>query len=251
LKHPTHPVLALTLGLAATICSAAAPDHHAHWAYQGKAGAAHWSELDQVNVACTLSKEQSPINIDTTHAHKMPLAPLEFSYGAGTAEVSNNGHTIQITPQPGNVFKAGDDSAELLQFHFHTPSEEKIDGKRYALVAHFVHKNAAGELSVVAVLFKPGKTNAALAPIFASLPGEGKQRALASFNPADVLPAGHAYYKFRGSLTTPPCTDGVRWQVLRQPVEISRAQLAAFRKLYRMNARPEQPLNGRVVEVSE
>ncbi|WP_332875684.1 carbonic anhydrase [Massilia sp. S19_KUP03_FR1] len=251
MKNRLHPFFALTLCLAGSVGSAATPDHHAHWAYQGKAGASHWSELDQVNVACTLSKEQSPINIDTARAHKMPLAPLAFSYRAGTAQVSNNGHTIQITPEPGNVFKAGDESAELLQFHFHTPSEEKVDGKRYALVAHFVHKNAAAELSVVAVLFRVGKANLALAPIFASLPREGTQRALASFNPADVLPADHAYFKFRGSLTTPPCTDGVRWQVLREPVEISRAQLAAFRKLYRMNARPEQPLNGRVVEVSE
>jgi carbonic anhydrase len=138
---------------------------------------------------------------------------------------------------------------KLLQFHFHTPSEEKIDGKSYPLVAHLVHKNAEGQLAVVAVLFKAGKENAALKPVFDHLPAkEGETRKLdVAVDAADLLPANRAYYAFTGSLTTPPCSEEVRWQVLKTPVELSSSQLAAFRKLYRMNARPVQPLNGRKV----
>lgn len=232
-------------------CAASAQDHAPHWSYQGKTDPAHWAELEAGNSACKLSKEQSPINIEERHARKAALAPLAFNYAAGAAEVVNNGHTVQLNLPPGSVLKAGDDSATLLQFHFHTPSEEKINGVNYPMVAHFVHKSADGKLSVVAVLFKEGAENKTLAPVFDALPAEGKPLQLASFNPADVLPANRAYFKFMGSLTTPPCSDGVRWQVLRTPVELSKKQLAAFHKLYKMNARPVQPLNGRVVEVSE
>jgi len=239
--------------LLALSCAAYAQDHaeHPHWGYQGKGDPAHWADLEAANSACKLSKEQSPIDIEERNAKKAPLAPLAFNYAAGPAEMINNGHTVQINLPPGSVLKAGDDSASLLQFHFHTPSEEKINGVNYPMVAHFVHKSADGKLSVVAVLFKEGAENKTLAPVFDALPAEGKPVQLASFNPADVLPANHAYFKFMGSLTTPPCSDGVRWQVLRTPVELSKRQLAEFHKFYKMNARPVQPLNGRVVQVSE
>jgi carbonic anhydrase len=222
-----------------------------HWSYQGKTAPDRWAELEDANAACKISKEQSPINIVDSATKKAALPALDFKYVAGAAEVINNGHTIQVNLPAGSSLKAGDFEANLLQFHFHTPSEEKINGKNYPMVAHFVHKTADGKLAVVAVLFKNGKENAALAPVFAALPKEGKPTALASFDPAAVIPAKHAYYKFAGSLTTPPCSDGVRWQVLKEPMELSKAQVAAFQKLYKMNARPVQPLNGRVVEVSE
>lgn len=239
--------------LALTFNPASADDKatHPHWSYAGKTDAAHWAELDHANAACKLSKEQSPINIEEKTARHAPLAALGFDYRAGPAEVINNGHTVQVNLAPGSSLTTGDGAASLLQFHFHTPSEEKVNGTSYPMVAHFVHKSADGKLSVVAVLFKEGKENLTLAPLFAGLPAEGKPLALASFDPAAVLPAGHAYYKFTGSLTTPPCSDGVRWQVLKQPVELSKGQIAAFRSVYPMNARPVQPLNGRVVEVSE
>ncbi|MFZ6875727.1 carbonic anhydrase [Undibacterium sp. Di27W] len=223
----------------------------AHWGYEGKGGPANWSELDAANQACKISKEQSPINIVSKDAKKADLPALDFGYKGGSAEVINNGHTVQVNLPAGSTLKVGSDEAALLQFHFHTPSEEKINGANFPLVAHFVHKSADGKLFVVAVLFKTGKENAALAPVFSALPAEGKPNPLASFDPAAVLPTDRAYYRFMGSLTTPPCSDGVRWQVLKQPVELSKAQLAAFNKLYKMNARPVQPLNGRVVEVSK
>lgn len=246
-------MLAMSALLALSIGVAYAQEHAGppHWSYQGKADPAHWAELDAANSACKLSKEQSPINIEERHAKKAPLAPLAFIYAAGAAELINNGHTVQVNLPLGNVLEAGDETANLLQFHFHTPSEEKINGVNYPMVAHFVHKSADGKLSVVAVLFKEGRENKTLAPVFDALPAEGKPNQLVSFNPADVLPVERAYFKFTGSLTTPPCSDGVRWQVLRQPVELSKKQLAEFHKLYKMNARPVQPLNGRVVEVSE
>ncbi|MFZ6654075.1 carbonic anhydrase [Undibacterium sp. TJN19] len=242
----TGSVLAMHAGLAGANDKAAP-----HWSYDGKTAPAHWSELDEANSACKLSKEQSPIDIIDSATKKAALPALEFKYAGGAAEVINNGHTIQVNLPAGSSLKAGDFEANLLQFHFHTPSEEKINGKNYPMVAHFVHKTVDGKLAVVAVLFKTGKENTALAPVFAALPQEGKPTPLASFDPAGVIPANHAYYKFAGSLTTPPCSDGVRWQVLKEPVELSKAQVAAFHNLYKMNARPVQPLNGRVVEVSE
>jgi carbonic anhydrase len=249
----TASKLALATMMAMLVGNAHAqtPGAQPHWGYQGEHGPKHWAELDNANTACKLSKEQSPINIDERLARKAPLAALEFQYAPGPAEVVNNGHTIQVTPGPGNTLKVGGEAVQLLQFHFHTPSEEAVNNKHYPLVAHFVHKGADGKLSVVAVLFKEGRPNQALAPVFNALPAEGKTLALADLDLAALLPADHRYFRFMGSLTTPPCSDGVRWQVMKQAVEISRQQLSAFQKLYKMNARPIQPLNDRIVEVSE
>lgn len=222
-----------------------------HWEYKGKAGATHWGELQPEFVSCKLGKEQSPIDIHG--AKKGKLTPIDFQYETGTADVVNNGHTVQIDVTKGGAIKLHDDEFKLLQFHFHTPSEEKINGKGYPLVAHMVHKNAAGELAVVAVLFKLGKENAALQPVFAHMPAKaGEHMAIeGGIDPASILPEQRGYYAFKGSLTTPPCSEGVQWQVMKTPAEISPKQLAAFRKLYRMNARPVQAFNGRVIEVSE
>jgi carbonic anhydrase len=158
---------------------------------------------------------------------------------------------VQVNLEQGGTVHLESGDYKLVQFHFHTPSEEKVNGKRYPLVAHLVHKNDAGELAVVAVLFKEGHPNAALKEVFGELPAAaGEKHALgAPIDVASALPAHHAYYAYTGSLTTPPCSEGVRWQVLKEPVEVSKQQLAAFHKLYTMNARPVQPLNGRVVKV--
>lgn len=222
---------------------------HGHWSYEGHQGAPHWAELKEEFKTCGIGKSQAPIDIKTKAVKKANLKPIGFAYAAGAAEVVNNGHTIQINvPAGGSVSLDGVDY-KLLQFHFHTPSEEKVDGKAYPLVAHFVHQNAEGKLAVVAVLFKEGKENAGLKAVFDNLPAkEGDVRALErSINPTDVLPVNATYYSFMGSLTTPPCSEDVRWQVMKTPVEVSKQQLAAFRKLFRMNARPVQPLNGRAV----
>jgi carbonic anhydrase len=242
--------LLLAAACALSVAPLAFAHDQPHWSYHGHGSAAHWAELDEGFKLCKLGKHQSPINVDTRAVEKASGAkPLGFAYAAEAGEVVNNGHTIQVNlPAAGSITLDGVEY-KLLQFHFHTPSEEKIDGKSYPLVAHLVHKNAEGQLAVVAVLFKAGKENAALKPVFDHLPAkEGESLKLdAAINPADLLPANHAYYAFTGSLTTPPCSEEVHWQVLKTPVELSASQLAAFRKLYKMNARPVQPLNDRKV----
>ncbi|MGK6306067.1 carbonic anhydrase [Variovorax sp. DT-64] len=242
--------LLLAAACALSVAPLAFAHDQPHWSYHGHGSAAHWAELDEGFKLCKLGKHQSPINVDTRAVEKASGAkPLGFAYAAETGEVVNNGHTIQVNlPAAGSITLDGVEY-KLLQFHFHTPSEEKIDGKSYPLVAHLVHKNAEGQLAVVAVLFKAGKENAALKLVFDHLPAkEGETLKLdVAINPADLLPANRAYYAFMGSLTTPPCSEEVHWQVLKTPVELSASQLAAFRKLYKMNARPVQPLNDRKV----
>ncbi len=241
----------VALGLAAVSCAAQAEDKHApHWSYAGHGGPAHWSELEDGFSGCKLGKEQSPIDI--RGAAKAKLEPIAFHYTAGAATVLNNGHTVQVNLAAGGTITLPDGEYKLLQFHFHTPSEEKVNGVGFPLVAHFVHKSDAGKLAVVAVLFEKGAANSALKGVFAGLPAKEKQsREIDSFDPAAVLPEQRGYYAYMGSLTTPPCSEGVRWQVLKQPVSLSVAQLKSFQKLYPMNARPVQALNGRSLEVSE
>lgn len=224
----------------------------AHWAYQGHAGAAHWAELDESFLACGTGKNQSPINIETRKVEARPLKPINFSYQNADAEVVNNGHTIQVNlKQAGKAAFAGPDFTPV-QFHFHTPSEERINGKTYPMVAHIVHKDNEGKLAVVAVLLKQGKHNSAMKEIFNNLPAKegGVKKLDAPFNLDAMLPANRAYYRFAGSLTKPPCSEDVSWHVLKSPVEVSASQIAVFRKRYAMNARPVQPLNGRVIELS-
>lgn len=228
--------------------SAQADGHAAHWSYSGEHGAKQWGDMEPGFAECKLGKQQSPIDI--RGSTKSELQAIGFNYSQSGAEVINNGHTIQINLASGGAVMLDSGEYKLLQFHFHTPSEERIKGKAYPMVAHLVHKNAEGQLAVVAVLFKQGKENAALKAVFADLPAkEGESKKLeAGINTADILPSTRNYYKFVGSLTTPPCSEGVRWQVLKEPVELSKAQIAAFQKLYKMNARPVQPLNGRKIE---
>lgn len=239
----------LGIGLLALSVQAFAAGHGAHWSYEGHEGVEHWGDLDPSFALCKTGKQQSPVDIKATKAAKLPA--LEFNYAAGAAEVVNNGHTIQINVPAGSSLKIGNEVYDLVQFHFHAPSEESVDGKAYPLNAHFVHKNAAGKLAVVGVFFALGKENAALKEAFAVLPRKaGDSAKLAALDPAAVLPADRAYYAYAGSLTTPPCSEGVRWQVLKTPVEISAAQFASYKALYPLNARPLQKLNGRTIQSS-
>lgn len=240
-------VLVLIGSLFSTVAMAVGP----HWEYEGEHGPEQWGSIDPKFKTCSAGKRQSPINIDTKLVEKGGLKPIPFSYAAGPAEIVNNGHTIQVNlPNSGSARFDGMEY-KLVQFHFHTPSEEKIDSMASHMVAHLVHKAGDSRLAVVGVLFKLGKENVALKPIFDNLPAKGGQtRPLNLFNPADILPTEAAYFGFTGSLTTPPCSEEVRWHVMKNPIEISYAQLAAFKKLYKMNARPVQPVNGRRIQMS-
>lgn len=227
----------------------AADEKAAHWGYAGNSGPSHWSELGAHFASCKLGKQQSPVDIRP--GEKPRLAPIAFRYAPTAGEIVNNGHSVQVNLNEAGTIGLPSGDYKLMQFHFHTPSEEAINGKRYPLVAHFVHQNEEGGLAVIAVLFKVGKENASLKQVFDALPAtEGDKRALAApINLTSALPQQRGYYAYMGSLTTPPCSEGVHWQVLRQPSEISKQQLTAFQKLYPMNARPVQPLNGRVIDV--
>jgi carbonic anhydrase len=221
-----------------------------HWAYEGEAGPLNWSRVDPAFKSCGTGKRQSPINIETRDAEKGGLKPIPFNWLPGPAEIVNNGHTIQVNlPNSGSARFDGMEY-KLVQFHFHTPSEEKIDSMAQHMVAHFVHRAGDSKLAVLGILFKLGKENATLKPVFDNLPKKkGLTFELKEFNPADLIPADPTYFAYAGSLTTPPCTEDVKWHVMRTPIEISYAQLAAFKKLYKMNARPVQPLNGRRVQM--
>lgn len=219
-----------------------------HWTYEGEHGPAHWGGLDSAYAACQVGKEQSPIDI--RHAKVADLPPIRFSYQPSTLLVIDNGHTIQVNYAPGSFITVGDQRYELEQFHFHHPSEEKVDGKSYPLVAHLVHKNAQGNLAVVAVLLTNGHANRLLESVWRHLPAEkGKEIAPAgvTIDATALLPASRGYYTFPGSLTTPPCTQGVTWFVFKSPVQVSEDQVASFAQRYPHNARPVQPLNGRAV----
>lgn len=219
-----------------------------HWQYGGAHGPSRWGDLEKGFATCKTGKDQSPIDIKG--AVKAALPAIGFHYATSPAEIVNNGHTIQVNLASGGTVDLASGTYKIVQFHFHAPSEEKVDGHSYSMVAHLVHSNDKGQLAVVAVLFKEGKANPALAKVFGAMPGAegGKAELAGGIDAAALLPARQEYYAFTGSLTTPPCTEGVRWQVLKQPVELSREQLAAFRKLYPMNARPTQKLNGRKIE---
>lgn len=244
-------LLRATLSLAAIGLSSHAMadnDHAVSWTYSAESGPEHWGELKSDYKLCSTGLAQSPIDISS--AVKANLSPLTFNYRSSSATVQNNGHTIQVSPTNAGGITLSSGDYSLVQLHFHTPSEERIQGRTYPLNVHFVHRNAAGELAVVALLFEEGAYNPALEPILAIMPKQaGGLANLSEQNIADLLPATRHYFSYMGSLTTPPCSEGVRWHVLTQPVQLSKEQLQAFQALYPMNARPVQPLNGRTVQV--
>jgi carbonic anhydrase len=245
------PLLAAALGLVLATSLARAQEF-TPWSYQGSNGPAHWAELDMAYKKCKFGLQQSPVNIETAKVEKAALKPTVFAYKRVPVEVVNEGHSIQVNVPAGSKVTIDGEKYELFEFHFHTPSEEQIDGKPYPLVVHLVHKDKYENLTFIAVLFKEGKENAGLKPVFSSLPARvGAKIKLPALDLAAMLPAERSFYEFIGSLSTPPCNENVLWRVFKTPAEVSPSQLAAFKKLYKMNARPVQPLNGRVVQVSK
>lgn len=242
-------VLALQL---AVPCALAEGAHH--WSYKGEGGPGHWGALEKEYASCGLGKAQSPIDIKTKDAHAGNLPAINFDYKPSPLRIIDNGHTVQVNYAPGSSITVDGTRYELAQFHFHKPSEEKIDGKSFDMVAHLVHKDAQGNLAVVAVPLKAGSGNAVIATLWKNLPKEKEKEASVESVKIDatgLLPAARGYYTYQGSLTTPPCSEGVRWFVLKSPSTISATEVAAFGKLYATNARPVQPLNGREVQASK
>jgi len=239
----------LAAAIAATASTALA-EEPAHWSYHGNTGPSHWGAVEHEFTTCAVGKHQSPIDIKRTAVKKANLDAIKFDYKPSTLKIIDNGHTIQVNYDTGSSITVGAKQYQLVQFHFHRPSEEKIDGKASDMVVHLVHKDGAGELAVVAVLIHGGHANPLIEMLWNHLPEEkGKEQVVGDtlIDATALLPADRAYYTFTGSLTTPPCSEDVTWFVLRDPVQFSKQEIARFAKIYPMNARPVQPLNGRMV----
>lgn len=220
----------------------------AHWGYSGHEGPGHWGELSPEYSACAEGKNQSPINLRAFA--EAELAPIEFRYAGQATEILNNGHTVQANYSGGSSIVVDGQEFELKQFHFHAPSENQINGESFPMEAHLVHADADGNLAVVAVMFEAGASNAAIAKLWKDMPEHaGDKNALgAKVGAAELLPADRDYYRFNGSLTTPPCTEGVRWLVMKQPVSLSEGQVEAFAHvLHHPNNRPVQAVNARSI----
>lgn len=220
------------------------------WRYAGPNGPKAWGELHPDFGTCASGERQSPINIDEAVTLKGPAEALQFKYQPSQGSVVNNGHTIQVDVLGENYLTVRNTTYKLVQFHFHHPSEERVNYRSYAMVAHLVHKNNEGQLAVVAVLLDPGLENALINKVWTHMPLDVADRVrlpdgLIDLN--ELLPQDQRYYQFMGSLTTPPCTEGVLWMVLKQPTPLSAAQLRLFAQLFPNNARPVQPLNARPV----
>jgi carbonic anhydrase len=220
--------------------------HGAHWGYKGDVGPDRWTTLKPEFAACA-GKNQSPIDVSETIDAKLKL--VGFGYKAGGYEVVNNGHTIQVNIEDGSHIIVDNAHFNLKQFHFHSPSENHISGKSYPLEAHLVHADKDGNLAVVAVVFNEGKANAVVDAAWREMPkAEGKNALSTKVSAAGLLPKDRAYYRYNGSLTTPPCTEGVRWIVMKKPMTVSKDQLNAFQStLGFANNRPIQPANARPV----
>ncbi len=215
-----------------------------HWGYGKENGPDSWGKIYH---QCALGANQSPVDINRTIEAKLPR-PKVF-YAGNAQSVINNGHTIQVSVIGINSFTIDGKKFLLKQFHFHTPSENLIAGHSFPMEAHFVHKSDDGEYLVVALMFKEGRENPALEKILHVLdPKVGKEVKLQEmFNPGDLFPRKLDYYRYNGSFTTPPCTEGVRWIVLKYPVEASKAQIQRFHAIMGDNNRPVQPLRARVI----
>lgn len=234
-EHPSAP---------ATAHAGSAP----HWSYSGEGGPDSWGALADEFKTCKLGRMQSPI--DLGGADIEGRISVRANYRPGQMSILNNGHTVQVNFPDGSILSSGISHYKLVQVHFHTPSEETVYGVPYPMVAHFVHTDHAGNLAVLGVLFEEGAHNPELDKIIKAAP---RQQAAAhvvggvTLDPARLLPASLAVWRYDGSLTTPPCSEGVRWHVAIQPVTASAAQIAVLHAIVGDNARPIQPRNGRLL----
>lgn len=245
------PAAALFFAPFASTAQAGSKEHHhgPHWGYEGEHGPEHWGGMSKDFEACSHGKQQSPIDISL--AVEEDLGDITFNYKPGKLNILNNGHTIQANYDEGSSITLNGAEYSLLQFHFHGPSEHTVGGKSFDIEAHFVHKNKDGKLAVVGVLIEEGKENAAYAPVSKNLPKKaGKVETIkgASINAQELLPQGKTYYTYPGSLTTPPCSEAVTWLVLKEPIQMSKAQIDALKKVMGKNNRPVQPLHEREVK---
>ena len=224
--------------------------HAAHWSYEGEGGPASWGAMKPEFAKCASGTRQSPIDIREGIKVQLDLVP--FDYKPSAFRVIDNGHTVQVNVAPGNSIEVMGRRYELAQFHFHRPSEERIDGRQFDRVVHLVHKDPEGRLAVVAVLLERGSAQPVVQKIWNNLPLEKGEEVPArdTLDLGALLPSERSYFTYMGSLTTPPCSEGVLWMVMKQPVTISPEQIGIFARLYPMNARPIQSAAGRLIKES-
>ncbi len=233
---------------ACPLCGSGAFAAEGHqWSYEGAGGPDHWGDLDAASKVCASGSQQSPIDVERPIEADLPDLKIQWAKSADT--IVNNGHTIQLNVAPGSTLMLGDDEYKLVQFHFHRPSEHLVDGKRFPMEVHFVHQHSSGRLAVVGVLMSAGKENPAFNKVVATMPDKERPAVKAdpAIDPNGFLPDDLDYYRYNGSLTTPPCAETVAWLLLTDPIEVSEADVARFAKLYAMNARPVQKDNRRFV----
>jgi carbonic anhydrase len=238
--------LLLTFNVIQSQDSTETPEPPPHWTYEGEEGPEHWGDLSEDFALCSTGRAQSPIDISGSQS--VNLADIAFNYQPSALNIFNNGHTIQVAYDEGSSITYNETQYQLLQFHLHHPSEHTFNGESFAMEIHFVHRSADGDLAVVGVLLRESDVaNEAYATIFDNMPGEAgtPEPSELTIDPNALLPTEHVYYTYSGSLTTPPCSQGVRWLVLQTPVDISLEQAEAFAALFELNARPIQPLNTR------
>lgn len=228
----------------------AAASHAPHWDYQGNAGPDAWGQLTPEFAKCSSGTRQSPIDI--RDGVKVQLDAVQFDYKPSGFRVIDNGHTVQVNVGPGNSIEVLGRRYDLLQFHFHRPSEERVNGRQFDMVAHLVHKDIDGKLAVVAVLLDRGSAQPLVQTVWNNLPLEKGEEvaAQAAIDLNALLPVDRSYYTYMGSLTTPPCSEGVLWMVMKKPVPVSAEQIGIFARLYPMNARPVQQAAGRLIKES-
>lgn len=221
---------------------------HIHWDYQGEGAPANWSKLKAEYATCGMGRRQSPIDI--RDGIKVDLESIQFNYKPTQFRITDNGHTIQVDVGEGNSIKVMEREFQLIQFHFHRPAEERVNGRSFDMVAHLVHKDDNGKLAVIAVLMKKGSEHPLIQALWNSMPLERGQSIEPStiINMNHILPEARAYYTYMGSLTTPPCTEDVLWMVFKQHIEVSQQQVSIFSRLYPNNARPIQPTFERLIK---
>ena len=222
--------------------------HGTHWGYTGQEGPEHWGKIAPEYAVCANGLTQSPIDIQG--ALKTNLSPLEVSYKKVPLRIINNGHTIQINFDSGNTLTIDGKVYELLQYHFHTPSEHKVGGKAYDGELHLVHKGKDGDLAVIGVFIEKGQANQTIQTLLDNIPDTvNKERSVRGImiNAADLFPQELGFYRYYGSLTTPPCSEIVIWTVLKTPIQASEEQLQKLSKVMDKNARPVNPVGRRFI----
>lgn len=220
-----------------------------HWGYEGEIGPENWAKLNPEYFWCGL-KNQSPININKNDKVISILPKLRLNYGkTEKPEIINNGHTIQVNISEDFSFEIRGKKYKLVQFHFHTPSEHTVEGNFYPMEMHLVHKDKDGNIAVIGIFIKEGKRNSELEKVFNNSPSEeGKQVLNDKIDLNNLLPKNKSYYTYSGSLTTPPCTEGVRWIVLKKAITASKRQIEKFKSIMKINNnRPVQPINSRII----